>query len=207
MIFLLKIFILSNSFLQSLKDWDTWLFLKINREWTNSFLDNFYPLYRDMNFWIPFYIFLLVFVIVNYGWKSWTFILAVIITVTITDQMSSNFFKNFVDRPRPCQDGFLMHYARLLLSRCPSSQSFTSSHATNHFGLAMFLFITLKNVWKKWSYLLFVWAATISYGQVYVGVHYPLDIICGALIGCLIGYLTASIYTKKIGMPKLVNSP
>jgi Membrane-associated phospholipid phosphatase len=59
----------------------------------------------------------------------------------------------------------------------------------------------LKRVWGKWSYLLFVWAGTISYAQVYVGVHYPLDIMCGALMGCLIGYITATVYVKKIGMP------
>jgi undecaprenyl-diphosphatase len=201
MLFVFKIFILLNSFWQILKGWDVQLFLKINREWTNPFLDNFLPLYRDMNFWIPFYLFLLVFVVMNYGWKSWTFIAALIITVAINDQMSSDFFKNFVNRQRPCQDEFLIHYARLLLSRCPSSQSFTSSHATNHFGIAMFLYVTLKNVWRKWSYLLFVWAATISYSQVYVGVHYPLDIIGGALVGCLIGYTTANFYIRKIGMP------
>ena len=195
--------ILAASSLQILKDWDTWLFLKINREWTNPFFDNFLPLYRDMNFWMPFYFFLLLFVLMNYGWKSWTFIVAIIVTVTITDQMSSSFFKNFVDRPRPCQDEFLMHYARLLLNRCPSSQSFTSSHATNHFGMAAFLFVTLKNVWGKWSYLLFVWAATISYAQIYVGVHYPLDIIGGALVGCLAGYVIANVYVRRIGMPQL----
>lgn len=74
--------------------------------------------------------------------------------------------------------------------------SFTSSHATNHFGAGVFFFITLKPYLKNGAYLFFVWAALISYAQIYVGVHYPLDIICGALIGSMIGLFTAKLYEK-----------
>ena len=191
----MNFFILSaTSLLQTLKEWDTWLFLKINVAWTNPFLDNVLPAWRNANSWIPFYLFIFTFIILNYGLKSWTFILAIIVTVTFTDQMSSHFFKNFFNRPRPCQNAFLLHYGRLLLSHCSGGQSFTSSHATNHFGVAVFLFATLKNIWGKCSYLLFVWAATISYAQIYVGVHYPLDVLCGAITGILIGYFMSRVY-------------
>jgi undecaprenyl-diphosphatase len=55
---------------------------------------------------------------------------------------------------------------------------------------------------KKWGYVFFIWAATIAYGQVYVGVHYPLDILAGTGLGCLIGYLTGTYFNKRIGLPQ-----
>jgi len=108
-------------------------------------------------------------------------------------------FKNWVARPRPCRDEFFMNQVRLILNNCPGGYSFPSSHAVNHFGFAMFIFITLRPIFKNWGYLFFLWAATICYGQVYVGVHYPVDVLCGAALGCMIGYLTASFYNRKIG--------
>jgi undecaprenyl-diphosphatase len=95
---------------------------------------------------------------------------------------------------------------RLLLEHCSGGFSFTSSHATNHFGFAMFVFLTTKDVFGKWGRWLFVWAATISYGQVYVGVHYPVDILFGALLGICIGTLTAGYYNRKIGPITLVQN-
>ncbi len=192
--------------LNLLKQWDTWLFLKINTEWTNSFLDYNFPWYREATAWIPLYFFFLLFVFFNFGWRIWPWVILIILTLTITDQMSSNFLKNWFNRPRPCNDAFLMDKVRLLLNRCPSSQSFTSSHATNHFGAATLIYFTLKPVLKKWGYLLFIWAATICYGQIYVGVHYPLDVLGGAVVGLCIGYGMAWLYNKYIGLPPLLNN-
>lgn len=191
--------------LNTLKDWDTALFLKINSDWTNPFLDNVFPWWRDLTTWIPLYLFLLVFIFMNFGWKAWTWILFAALTLTITDQISSGILKDWINRPRPCGDEALMAHVRLLLNRCPTSGSFTSSHATNHFGAAFFFWFTLKPWIKKWGYLFFVWAATISYGQVYVGVHYPMDVICGALLGCLIGYISAGVFNRRIGLTVLLS--
>ncbi len=193
------------SFFQDCWKWldrvDTSLFLKINTQWTNPFLDRVYPWWRDANTWFPIYLFFILFALMNFGKKAYLWILFVILTVTLTDQASSNLIKNFVSRPRPCQDMNLIVNARLLLDHCPNSFSFPSSHATNHFGFAMFIFITLQPMLKKWGYLFFLWAATISYGQVYVGVHYPIDISFGTLLGCCLGYLTGTLFNKKIGLP------
>ena len=90
-----------------------------------------------------------------------------------------------------------MGKARLLLNHCPGSGSFTSSHAANHFGLAFFIYLTLKPYLKKWGYLFFLWAATVSYAQVYIGVHYPIDVISGALLGSAIGYFTSLQFNKR----------
>ncbi|MBP9213815.1 MAG: phosphatase PAP2 family protein [Chitinophagaceae bacterium] len=189
------------SFVEKVWHWldqaDKQLFLKINTQWTNSSLDHILPWYRDSNTWIPLYLFLLLFTAINYKNKIWPWLLFIAVTATLSDQISSNFFKNFFDRPRPCNDLIMQLQGRLLLNRCPSSFSFTSSHATNHFAAAMFLFLTLKSSFKNWTYLFFFWAGSISYAQIYVGVHYPLDILGGTIIGCSVGYLTGTFYNKR----------
>lgn len=183
--------------LTTLQNWDRWLFGKINHQWTNSFLDTIFPFWREAITWAPLYIFLLVFVLANFGKKAWPWILGLIITVTITDQISSAIIKPLVNRPRPCHDLQLADQIRLLLNYCSDSRSFTSSHATNHFGVAFFIFYTLKPTINKWGYPFFFWAASISYGQVYIGVHYPSDVICGAILGSCIGYFTSWFFNKK----------
>lgn len=198
--------ILLTSFLENTWEWlryaDTQLFLKINTEWTNPLLDSIYPWYREANAWVPLYLFLIVFAIMNFKEKALPWILFAVLTATLTDQLSSSFIKNLVERPRPCREELLMGQVRLILNNCSGGYSFPSSHATNHFGFAMFLFLTLRPIMKKWGYVFFIWAATIAYGQVYVGVHYPLDILAGTLLGCLIGYLTGTYFNKRIGLPQ-----
>jgi membrane-associated phospholipid phosphatase len=186
--------------LTTLQNWDRWLFTKINQDWTNSFLDTIFPLWREAITWVPLYIFLLAFVFINFGKKAWPWVAGLLVTVLLTDQISSHILKPYVNRMRPCHDIYLADHIRLLLRYCSDSRSFTSSHATNHFGVAFFIFFTMKPYFKKWGYLFFAWAATISYGQVYIGVHYPLDVICGALLGSTIGYYIAVFFNKKIGI-------
>ena len=198
--------ILLTGFVENIWEWlryaDTQLFLKINTEWTNPLLDSIYPWYREANAWVPLYLFLIVFAIMNFKEKALPWILFAVLTATLTDQLSSSFIKNLVERPRPCREELLMGQVRLILNNCSGGYSFPSSHATNHFGFAMFLFLTLRPIMKKWGYLFFIWAATIAYGQVYVGVHYPLDILAGTGLGCLIGYLTGTYFNKRIGLPQ-----
>ncbi len=178
---------------------DTALFLKINGAWHTSFFDSVFPWWREANTWVPLYLFFILLALVNFGKKAVPWILFVVLTLILTDQISSSLIKNWVQRPRPCRDEFLAAQVRLILNNCSGGYSFPSSHATNHFGFAVFVFITLKDVLKAWRYLFLLWAATISYGQVYVGVHYPIDILCGALLGTCIGYGTAMLFYKKIG--------
>lgn len=198
--------ILLTGFVENAWEWlryaDTQLFLKINTEWTNPLLDSIYPWYREANAWVPLYLFLIVFAIMNFKEKALPWILFAVLTATLTDQLSSSFIKNLVERPRPCREELLMGQVRLILNNCSGGYSFPSSHATNHFGFAMFLFLTLRPIMKKWGYVFFIWAATIAYGQVYVGVHYPLDILAGTGLGCLIGYLTGTYFNKRIGLPQ-----
>lgn len=195
--------VLMNGFLQQiwqwLSAWDTALFLQVNTKWTNSFFDQILPIWRNSNTWVPLYLFLIVFSVVNFSKKSLSWIFGAVITLVLTDQISSTVFKSFFERPRPCNDPVLMSHVRLLLDHCSGGYSFTSSHATNHFGFAVYIFVTLRSLLNKWSYLFLIWAASVSYAQVYVGVHYPLDVICGGMIGASIGYATSQIFIRKAG--------
>lgn len=191
---------------EQLHNWDLYFFFRINSVWTNSFFDSVFPWWRDATTWYPLYLFLIVFVFANFGWRAWTYVLFVALNVTITDQLSAHLIKNWIVRLRPCADPLMQDHVRLLLNHCSGGTSFPSSHATNHFGAAVFFFMTLKPYLKKWTYLFFFWAATICYGQMYVGVHYPTDIIAGAILGSMVGYIMSFIYNKKVKLPALVSS-
>ncbi|MCF8407041.1 MAG: phosphatase PAP2 family protein [Chitinophagaceae bacterium] len=180
----------------SLEKADQALFEQINGHWTNTFFDSLLPWMRTSEHWFAFYIALVGYLFYKWGWKAWKWLLTVAITVALSDQVSSFIFKPFVHRLRPCNDPALLNKINLLIGTCPSSFSFTSSHAANHFSLAMFVFMSLQPLFKKYTYLFFVWAGIISYAQIYVGVHYPLDILAGTLIGLLMGYVGAIVYSK-----------
>ncbi len=184
---------------QWLNEWDTQLFLQINTVHTSPFLDAMYPWWREGNAWLPLYLFLVVFMLQNFKSKALGWILFALLTITFSDQVSSHLIKPFFERLRPCNEPLLANQVRLLLNGCSGGFSFTSSHATNHFAFAVFVYKTLGFLIGKWKYVLLVWAATIAYGQVYVGVHYPLDILMGALLGVSIGFITANGFHRLLG--------
>lgn len=188
-----------NDFLTQLIAKDHALFSSINGKWTNPLLDSVMPWVRHSNNWIPLYVVLLSFIIYKWGKKSWKWLVLVALNVTLTDQISSHLFKPFFHRLRPCADPELMQQSRLLLDHCSGGFSFTSSHAANHFGIAVFLVVTLQPLLKNFRYLFLVWAALIAYAQVYVGVHFPLDILAGALIGIIVGYFNGKLFHKWQG--------
>lgn len=181
----------------TLNEWDTWLFLQINNHWTNTLFDSVFPWWRESVAWAPLYVFLIALVFVNFRKQAWYIILFVLITVTLSDQISSNLLKKWIERPRPCNDAALLSDVRLLLNHCSGGFSFTSSHATNHFAISMFLFMTMRQFFGRWIWAFFLWSASICYGQIYVGVHYPLDVFCGALLGLSIGWFTGTAFLKQ----------
>jgi membrane-associated phospholipid phosphatase len=183
--------------MESVLRFDLRLFFQINGQWTNPFLDFLLPWLREPYLWAPLYLFLMVFAIYNFGWKGFFWIVLYIVTFAIADQ-ASGFFKSAVGRARPFNDPVLAPYVRVLVGYYPRSGSFTSSHAANHFALATFSYITLRSVWGRWALLFFVWAIAIGYSQVYVGVHFPLDILGGGFLGVLIGTLSGSFFQRRI---------
>jgi membrane-associated phospholipid phosphatase len=185
---------------QGVKNLDYFLFSKLNGEWHNPFLDRAIPFIRESYLWLPFYFFLILFTTINFKIKGWYWVLFFILNAMLSDFVSSTLIKDTFFRLRPCHDPSLVGKVRFLVNYCPTSSGFTSSHAANHFAATIFIFTTFKKaVSPHWAYL-FLWAFFISYAQVYVGVHFPLDIFCGAIIGLIIGYIPAKIFNNRIGL-------
>ena len=130
-------------------------------------------------------------------------IVALLLNFGISDSVSSNLVKNSVQRLRPCND-IELREQMVQRVRCSGGYSFTSSHATNHFAMAVLLIILFYRRWKHVLWLALLWAISISFAQVYVGVHYPGDILAGALLGILIGLTSGYIYNRirKKWMPE-----
>lgn len=189
--------ILAISLLNRLDQWDKWLFLKLNNQWTHPLLDTVLPFFRNSVFWAPLYVFIAGFIALNFGRRGLWWGALFLCTLAATDMIGARVFKEMIQRPRPCQDAAFSSQVRLLLHHCSGSYSFVSNHAANHFGMATFAFLTFRKLYRKWMYLAFVWALFVGYAQVYVGVHYPLDVVGGALLGAIVGSVTAWIFHKK----------
>ena len=181
--------------MNSILELDHFLFEFINQDLQNTFLDWIMPFWRDKKSWIPLYAGLFIFTIFKFKWKAIFFALGIAATIGIADTVSSQFIKKSIQRIRPCNDDAVKTDVHLLIN-CGSGYSFTSSHATNHFAIAAFISLTLGIVYPWIRIPFYLWAGSIAFGQVYVGVHYPFDVITGALIGTIIGIIVAKTYNK-----------
>ena len=195
-------FLFADTWFSHLKEWDMQCFIKINRDWSNAFADFFLPITRDQRTWYPFYALLLTYVIIKFKWKSIPFIVLAIATVSLSDLISSHILKEFIGRVRPCHEILLIGVMKLRVGYCPGSSSFTSSHAANHFSMATFFYFSLRPYFRKWSLLFFLWAGIISFAQIYVGVHYPGDVIGGTIVGLLAGRFTYYLFKRYFNFDK-----
>ena len=177
------------------------LFYTINNGFSNSFFDVLMPFLREKTNWIPLYVLIIFYLIKTYKLFSFVAIVSLLITFGISDFTSSKVIKPTFARIRPCNDPEMTH-VRLLVN-CGSGKSFTSSHAANHFSIAVFLILLF---YKRHSWILPVglfWAFSISFAQIYVGVHYPLDISGGALLGTIVAFILYLFTIKLFPVLKL----
>jgi undecaprenyl-diphosphatase len=114
--------------------------------------------------------------------------LLLIPTIALSDQLNSSFLKFIIDRPRPCHELANVH----LLVGCGSGYSFPSSHAVNNFAAAFVLSYFLP----RWTWAFFCYAGVIAFSRIYVGVHYPSDVVGGAIIGLLIGLFVIVVFRR-----------
>jgi membrane-associated phospholipid phosphatase len=183
-----------------MEQFDHQIFFFFNHTCHNSFLDKLMPLWRNQYFWLPLYTFFVAWVGLSCKKQGLIWLLALFLTVGITDTLSSKIIKKTVQRLRPCNDPELKTSVKLLV-RCGGGYSFTSSHAANHFAAAIFLMGTLgrflfvsKFTRTSINAALLFWAITISLGQVYVGVHYPSDVFFGGILGTSVAWVAIRFY-------------
>jgi undecaprenyl-diphosphatase len=144
---------------------------------------------------IPLYAFLLYHIYAVYKQRTWGILLSIGLLILMTDQFASGLMKPFFERLRPSHEPTLEGMVHLVNGYSGGTYGFASSHAANTFGIATFLSCLLK-IEKPWINWLFLWAAFVSYTRVYMGVHYPGDIIVGALIGVVFGWLVFKLYIR-----------
>jgi len=186
--------------LDTLLQFDSSAYQWINSGLSNPILDYFLIPMRHKLFWIPVYLFIVSFIIYNFPLKKHYIFLFIGATIFLSDTISSKVIKKTVQRERPCHLQTLTPVSRI---HCSHGYSFTSSHATNHFAIATFLFGLFS--FFKFRIIFFLWASVISFAQVYVGVHYPLDVIVGAIIGFLIGLITFVTFNYLVKIPKAID--
>lgn len=184
--------------MEVLSSWDMALFRFVNTDISNAVFDAILPFLREKWFWLPFYVFLMSFFWENFKKKGLLIILGIVIAAGLADFTSSSIIKKSVKRLRPCNNLELRSTVQLRVDGCGAGYSFTSSHAANHFAVAFFLLTILGKKPKAIKPALITWASLIAFSQVYVGVHYPFDVICGSILGAIIGTGTAFLFQKYI---------
>ena len=181
-------------------DWietlDKNLFLFLNG-FHSSFFDLFFSWTNKVITWIPLYLLFLFLMIKKFRSKSWIPLVMTAILVVSTDQ-SSVLIKNSVKRYRPSHHLQIKEKTHLIQQEKGGQFGFVSSHASNIWGIAVFIILVLKVKDKKALALLLFWAMVVSYGRIYSGVHYPLDVIGGALLGIGIAYIIFKVLTRLL---------
>ena len=178
-------------------DWliqiDKKAFVFVQTHLTATWLDGFMLLLRNPYTWIPLYLYLLYWLSRQKKLDALKFICCTLVCITITDYGSAHILKPLFERVRPCYDSETMIFVRGIAG-CGGRLSFPSSHASNHFGLASFWFFSIRLLTgQKWR-LLWLWALLISFAQVYVGVHFPLDVAGGSIFGFIIGLVLSNLF-------------
>lgn len=173
---------------ETLYNIDLAIFTFINQTIANPVFDLFFPLITNRNVLVPIYLILLILLVVKGGKKAWLTVATLLLAVFLADKISSNIIKEYFQRARPCHVLSNIH----LLVDCGAGKSFPSSHAVNNFVLATILSYYYRNYAK---YFITV-ANLVAFSRVVVGVHYPADILGGAIIGTMVGFIFIFIENK-----------
>jgi undecaprenyl-diphosphatase len=148
--------------------------------------------------WWPFYLLLILFLAWKKRGQLIPLLLFLILVVTVTDQTSVHLFKNVFQRLRPCHEPELQGLVHLVNDYCGGRFGFISSHAANTFGVALLILLWIRKWW--FTSLMILWALIVAYSRVYLGVHYPGDVMAGALWGAGCGWLIFVLFRRVLAM-------
>lgn len=171
-------------------NFDQQLLLFIN-SLNSPFCDQLMHIISGKLIWAPLYLAILIYLGKTYKRKFLIMLVFIIIAAIMADQISV-LIKNLVQRPRPCHEPELAGLVHLFNGECGGHFSFVSSHATNSFNVALISLLFINRRWFTISII--VWASVIGYSRIYLGVHYPGDVICGSALGAIIGWVNYSLY-------------
>ncbi|MCB0457398.1 MAG: phosphatase PAP2 family protein [Flavobacteriaceae bacterium] len=179
--------------LEKLLQYDTQLFLFLNRLGNENW-DGFWLFTTEKYASIPLYLALLYLIWKHFSWKATLLILVTVaIMITATDQLANLFKYVLFQRPRPCRVEALQDHMRLVAKVC-GRYGYFSAHAASSMATAVFVGLLLKKHYRYLPFLLLFWAAMIAYSRIYLGVHYPLDIITGMVAGGILGWLFFTLW-------------
>ncbi|MBP8960175.1 MAG: phosphatase PAP2 family protein [Bacteroidales bacterium] len=173
-----------------LEQLDRQLFLFLN-SLNSPFWDQVMYIISGKLTWVPLYLGIIWALWVKYKKKLIIILLFVILAVTMSDRLSVT-IKNSVKRPRPCHELTLQGMVHQVKGKCGEQYSFVSSHATNAFMVAVFSILLIKKRW--FTIAMIFWALIVGYSRIYLGVHYPGDVIAGSILGAFIGWLNILLY-------------
>jgi len=156
--------------------------------------------------WVPLYAWMLFYMWREHRSRLWLVIIFIALLVTFTDQVSVQVFKNIFHRLRPCHNPELEGLVRILNGHCGGKYGFISSHACNMAGIALFSGLMLRKRFRWLLPSLIVWSILIGYSRIYLGVHYPADVVVGFFVGGIIGFLVYSFFNYVNGKLKPVTN-
>jgi undecaprenyl-diphosphatase len=181
--------------LDSLIQADQELFLWLNGHHT-PFWDAIMVAVTYKYTWIPLYVGMVYSLYARFGARAVGYFLCIVVVVIVVDKVASGLFKPYFMRPRPCHDPGIGSLVRTLVG-CGGPYGFVSSHAATGYGIAVSFNLLAESRIKMAPWFL-VWALVYSYSRIYVGVHYPLDIIVGGLVGIVAAFIGVGIYRLSV---------
>ncbi|MGC1244076.1 MAG: phosphatase PAP2 family protein [Chryseosolibacter sp.] len=168
--------------MEQILELDKRLFLELNGSYHNPWLDQLMMFLSSTGAWLPLYLFLLYLIIRHFKKDTWMVLLAIAFTIVLADQITSSLMKPFFERLRPTHDPEIERLVHIVNHYRGGKYGFASSHAANTFGIATLMWLLFKN-YRPWIGLLFLWALAVGFTRIYLGVHFPGDILVGDIVG------------------------